>query len=109
MKQCYFAKSRLFVCIYMCAYIHRHPLKTGLTVFPFTVPTCTAFAVLQHPDSTHFWIFLHQFWTGGRACCCSGPAEVPSMSNGCALSNKTQWQYSESTAVFRAESLHVYT
>lgn len=48
----------------MCVYIHvytymcTHPLRIRLTVFPSTVPNYTAFALLQHSDSTHFWFFL---------------------------------------------------
>ena len=52
------------MCIYVCVYIYvytyicTHALKIGLILFPSTVPTCTAFAVLQRSDSAHFWIFL---------------------------------------------------
>lgn len=44
--------------MYVYTYLCTQPLKTVHNVFPFTVPTCTGFAVLQHPDSTHFWIFV---------------------------------------------------
>lgn len=39
---------------YMCT----HPLRKCLIVLPSTVPNYTAFALLQHSDGTHFWIFL---------------------------------------------------
>lgn len=44
-------KTFTYICVYMCVYmrvytsIRTYPLKTGLTVFPFTVPTCTGFTV----------------------------------------------------------------
>lgn len=47
------------MCVHTCVYIHVHtPLRTRLIVLPSTVPNYTAFALLQHSDSTHFWIFL---------------------------------------------------
>lgn len=42
----------------MCTYMCTPPLRIRLILFPSTVPNYTAFALLQHSDSTHFWIFL---------------------------------------------------
>lgn len=64
MKELFCQKSFVYICVHTCVYIPvctymcTHPLRLRLIVFPSTVPNYTAFALLQHSDSTHFWIFL---------------------------------------------------
>lgn len=101
----YFAKtSCLFICV--CAHVRVYiPMHTTFKTSPY----CVSF----HSAYLYRFCCVTASWQHSLLDLCltsfGQDTELVCISSGHVLSNKTWWQYSESTSVFRVQSLHVYS